>query len=120
MRVCIIGQFSFITTLRFMAGDVYTWYILSKARIILSFFSRAGLMCSMSNQRGSNMKMISLELREEMQAALDDNLGSLGYATRSDFIRDAILEKLQNEGIPLPGSAVAAPSRIGIGGKPTH
>ena len=74
----------------------------------------------MANPRGANMKMISLELREELQAALDSNLESLGYATRSDFIRDAILEKLQGEGIPLPGSVVAAPSRIGIGGKPTH
>ena len=74
----------------------------------------------MIKQRGTNMKMISLELREEMMAALDENLGSLGYATRSEFIRDAILDKLRNEGIPLPGSSVAAPSRIGAGGKPTH
>jgi hypothetical protein len=77
-------------------------------------------MDSMAHLRGAKMKMISLELREEMQAVLDEHLESLGYATRSDFIRDAILEKLQQEGIPLPGSSVAAPSRIGIGGKPTH
>ncbi len=44
----------------------------------------------------------------------------LGYGNRSDFIRDAIVEKLRREGYEVDAAIAAAPSRIGKGGRPTH
>jgi hypothetical protein len=44
-----------------------------------------------------------------------------GYAERTQFIRDAILEKVEvTLGIEIPAILAAGPDRRNVGGKPTH
>jgi Arc/MetJ-type ribon-helix-helix transcriptional regulator len=45
----------------------------------------------------AKLKMITLKLPEEMIEAVDKAVKLLGYANRSEFIRDAIREKLEKE-----------------------
>ena len=64
--------------------------------------------------------MVTTMFRKEFLAELDASLGNLGYADRSQFIRDAIFDYLSRHGHTLPPILKAAPSRKGKGGTPTH
>jgi len=72
----------------------------------------------MPNQRAAGQQLITLYMKETFLRALDRAFPAAGYSARSEFIRDAILEKLQSMGILLPASEAAAPSRAGKGGRP--
>ncbi len=71
----------------------------------------------MSNLRASGQKLISLAVSENFLERVDAALPRAGYGDRSQFIRDAVLEKLQRAGIELPLELAAAPSRKGKGGR---
>ena len=51
-------------------------------------------------------------------ARIDSSLQKVGYSDRSSFIRDAIVEKLQREGVEISYEISLAPSRAGKGGRP--
>lgn len=57
-------------------------------------------------------------MKQEFIDALNRALGRLGYANRSDFIRDAILEKLEAEHEFIDHALAAPPPRSGKPGKP--
>jgi hypothetical protein len=65
-------------------------------------------------------------MKETFIAVLDGALPSLGYGDRSSFIRDAILEKMERDGVqnpdtkPLDSALASSPTRMGKGGRPTH
>lgn len=64
--------------------------------------------------------LVPVPMKQAFIDELADALPRLGYGNRSDFIRDAIIEKLNREGVDLPPVIGAAPSRVGVGGRPSH
>lgn len=67
-----------------------------------------------------NQILVPVPMTPEFIQELGAALRRLGYSNRADFIRDAILEKLELEGEHIPASIAAAPSRSGKGGRPSH
>jgi hypothetical protein len=65
-------------------------------------------------------KLITVPMNEEFIRAVNAGIKRLGYGNRSDFIRDAIVEKLARDGIVIDPALAAAPSRAGVGGSPAH
>ena len=63
-----------------------------------------------------NQVLVPVPMKPEFIKELSDALGRLGYSNRADFIRDAVLEKLEREGEKIPASIAAAPVRTGKGG----
>lgn len=57
-------------------------------------------------------ELINVPLSRAFAAELATVLPRLGYSNRSDFIRQAIIEKLRRDGIDVPASYAAAPSRM--------
>jgi len=74
----------------------------------------------MQTQPKRNQVLVPVPMSPKFVAALQEKLIKLGKSNRADFIRDAILEKLKNEGEPIDPAIAAAPSRAGKGGRPTH
>ena len=56
--------------------------------------------------------MLTLPASEDFIDGMDRSLGAAGYSNRSQFIRDAIIEKLQRAGIKVPREAALAPGRV--------
>jgi Arc/MetJ-type ribon-helix-helix transcriptional regulator len=52
-------------------------------------------------------------MREEFIEHINDAVQKLNYGDRSKLIRDAIVEKLNREGVETPDSLAAAPLRVG-------
>jgi metal-responsive CopG/Arc/MetJ family transcriptional regulator len=52
-------------------------------------------------------------MRTEFIKHLNAAVEKLNYSDRSKLIRDAIVEKLNREGIETPSSLAAAPLRVG-------
>lgn len=50
-------------------------------------------------------------MKEEFISELDSKISEVGYANRSQFIRDAIIEKLQRAGIHIPKNLAQPPQR---------
>ena len=57
-------------------------------------------------------------MREEFIEHINTAVKNLNYGDRSKFIRDAIVEKLNREGIKTPDSLAAAPVRFGKAATP--
>jgi Arc/MetJ-type ribon-helix-helix transcriptional regulator len=55
--------------------------------------------------------MINFKAKPSFIAALDRALREIGYPSRSQFIREAVREKLQRMGLPVPASEASAPMR---------
>ena len=72
----------------------------------------------MSDQRADNQKIVSLHMDEELVRNLDQAVIQTGLPTRSHFIRVAIKEKLEREGMSIPIEQIAPGSRIDPTGKP--
>jgi Arc/MetJ-type ribon-helix-helix transcriptional regulator len=71
----------------------------------------------MPNQRAAGQKLINVPMSEKFIELLDGSVRRSGYSDRSKFIRDAIAEKLQRDGLDVPSvDEVLAPSRLGKGG----
>lgn len=72
----------------------------------------------MRNERGTGQKLIPIPANERFIRELNDGFRKAGYSNRSQFIRDAIVEKLSRMGIEIPREISVAPDRIGKGGRP--
>ena len=72
----------------------------------------------MRNERGTGQKLIPIPANEKFIKELNDGFRKAGYSNRSQFIRDAIVEKLSRMGIEIPREFSVAPDRIGKGGRP--
>lgn len=70
----------------------------------------------MTTKRGTDQKLLPFAARAEFIAELDKALRKLKVTNRSQFIRDAIVEKLRLMGVKLPETLAAAPDRFGKGG----
>lgn len=70
----------------------------------------------MPNQRGEDQKLLPFTVKEEFLDELDRALRSLHITNRSQFIRDAIREKLSALGVEVPEGLAAAADRFGKGG----
>jgi Arc/MetJ-type ribon-helix-helix transcriptional regulator len=70
------------------------------------------------NQRAEGQKLIPIPMKEDFIAQIDSAYARMGYSNRSEFIRSAILEKLERGGFRLPAGIALAPDRLGKGGAP--
>jgi hypothetical protein len=67
----------------------------------------------MPNQRAPGQKLLPIAVDEKFLRELDAGLPGAGYQNRSQFIRDAIMEKLMRAGIALPKELALPPNRFG-------
>jgi Arc/MetJ-type ribon-helix-helix transcriptional regulator len=65
------------------------------------------------NQRAAGQKLLPIAVDEKFLRELDAGLARAGYRNRSQFIRDAIVEKLTRAGIAMPRELALPPHRIG-------
>lgn len=77
----------------------------------------------MPNQRAEDQKLLTLPAKTRFISELDRNLQTVGYSNRSQFIRDAIIEKLLRLGIMVPKDLAlsrprAIPDQMSMGEKP--
>ena len=68
----------------------------------------------MANQRAKGQKLLTVPASESFIRAIDENLAAVGYNNRSQFIRDAILEKFEAKKIYLPSIAARPVQRAGM------
>jgi len=61
--------------------------------------------------RSPGQKLIPVPAKEQFIQRLNSGVRRAGYANRSQFIRDAIVEKLQSHGVKLPGNLAEPPAR---------
>jgi Arc/MetJ-type ribon-helix-helix transcriptional regulator len=64
-------------------------------------------------KRAFGQKLIPVPMRREFIEHINAAVETLNYGDRSKLIRDAIVEKLNREGIETPPSLAAAPVRVG-------
>ena len=67
----------------------------------------------MPGKRAIGQKLIPVPMRDEFIRHINAAVEKLNYGDRSKLIRDAIVEKLNREGIETPSSLAAAPVRVG-------
>ena len=65
------------------------------------------------NQRAPGQKLLPIAVDEKFLRELDAGLAQAGYRNRSQFIRDAIIEKLKRAGVSLPAELALPPHRMG-------
>jgi hypothetical protein len=61
--------------------------------------------------RSPGQKLIPVPAKEQFIQRLNAGVRKAGYSNRSQFIRDAIIEKLQHHGVKLPGNLAEPPAR---------
>ena len=61
--------------------------------------------------RSPGQKLIPVPAKEQFINRLNSGVKRAGYSNRSQFIRDAIVEKLENHGVKLPGNLAEPPAR---------
>lgn len=71
----------------------------------------------MPNQRARTQRLVNFPASDQFIAGLDEAIRKVGYSNRSEFIRDAVEEKLRELGFQLPPGATLAPPRAGKGRK---
>ena len=107
--------FGFFPEPRFMAWCIYSIY--THVNIFLVFSTAKKYIWSvMPNQRAPGQKLLPIAVDEKFLRELDAGLGLAGYRNRSQFIRDAIIEKLLRANISLSKELALPPHRIGKGG----
>ncbi len=67
----------------------------------------------MAGKRALGQKLIPVPMRKEFIEHINAAVEKLNYGDRSKLIRDAIVEKLNREGIETPSGLAAAPVRVG-------
>lgn len=65
------------------------------------------------NQRAPGQKLMPIPVDEQFLKELDAGMARAGYRNRSQFVRDAIIEKLKRAGISLPPELAMPPLRAG-------
>ena len=79
----------------------------------------------MPNKRAAGQKLLTLPASVEFIRAIDNNLATCGYSNRSQFIRDAIIEKLERGGgrfqksLGLPPPRTPDPATPALNDKPS-
>src|ERR1700753_3364249 len=66
----------------------------------------------MPNERGAAQKLIPVPASDDFIKKLMYGFANAGFSSRSQFIRDAIVEKLTRMGIPIPPELALAPDRV--------
>ena len=64
------------------------------------------------NQRAPGQKLMPIPVDEQFLRELDAGLSRAGYQNRSQFVRDAIVEKLKRAGVSIPKELAMAPNRF--------
>jgi hypothetical protein len=103
--------FGFFPEPRFMARCIDSIY--THVNIFLVFTTAKKYICAMPNQRAPGQKLLPIAVDEEFLRELDAGLAQAGYRNRSQFIRDAIIEKLLRADISLSKELALPPHRIG-------
>jgi len=67
----------------------------------------------MPNQRGKDQKLIAFPVKSNFEEALENGLRKKRVSNKSQFIRDAIYEKLGRLGISIPAELKESPPRYG-------
>jgi hypothetical protein len=67
----------------------------------------------MPNKRAPNQKLIAFPVDAEFERSLEKCLRAHGITNKSQFIRDAIYEKLSRLGMEVPAALKEAPVRFG-------
>ncbi len=67
----------------------------------------------MPNKRAPGQKLLTIAVDEKFLQELNAGLAQTGYRNRSQFIRDAIIEKLERANIPLSKQLGLPPHRTG-------
>ena len=67
----------------------------------------------MANNRSFGQKLIPIPVNENFEREMEAGLSQLGCRNRSQFIRDAIIEKLARAGISIPPELALPPRRHG-------
>ena len=67
----------------------------------------------MPARRTSGQKLVPIPMSQKFIDHLNAAVEKLNYGDRSKLVRDAIVEKLNREGIETPKSLAAAPVRVG-------
>ena len=65
----------------------------------------------MANQRAKDQQLLPFAAKRQFVEELDAGIKKFGSSNRSQFIRDASLEKLAAEGVVIPRALAAAPDR---------
>jgi hypothetical protein len=94
---------------------VYIFNLYQRQHFFGFFGSKEVYMSTMPNQRAPGQKLLPIAVDEKFLRELDAGLGPAGYRNRSQFIRDAIIEKLLRADIPLSWELALPPHRIGKG-----
>jgi len=95
----------------------YTQYIMSMYSFFDFFSALWNYSGGMANAR---QKLVPIPMSDEFIGAINRAFPLMGYATRAEFIRDAVYEAVVRSGVAVARHATAAPSRTGKGGKPSH
>src|SRR6267154_2413109 len=74
---------------------------------------KAGYKTIVPKKRALGQKLIPVPMSEQFIGHINAAVKRLNYGDRSKLIRDAIVEKLNREGIETPESLAAAPVRVG-------
>jgi len=67
----------------------------------------------MPNKRAPNQKLIAFPVDADFERSLEKCLHACGITNKSQFIRDAIYEKLSRLGMNVPASLKEPPVRFG-------
>lgn len=90
-------------------------YILSKEcagkDFLLRISERLGIDTSVPGQRAPGQRLLNFPAKENFIAMLDNALERCGYSNRAEFIRDAIVEKLESLEIKVDRRLALAPGR---------
>jgi hypothetical protein len=65
----------------------------------------------MANQRAKDQQLLPFAAKRQFVSEMDAGLKEIGCGNRSQFIREAILEKLARAGVPIPKHLAGAPAR---------
>jgi hypothetical protein len=68
--------------------------------------------------RSAGQKLISIPVSDDFMYAVDEGLPKVGFASRSEMIRMAIIKLYEANGIKIDPSLAMPPSRVGKGGRP--
>jgi hypothetical protein len=70
----------------------------------------------MSDARAIGQKLLPVPVSEKFLQEINAGVKRMGYTSRSQFVRDAIIEKLHRMGVVVAPELAFPPGRIGKGG----
>jgi len=67
----------------------------------------------MPNQRAPGQVLMPIPVDTKFLKELDSGMQRAGYKNRSQFVRDAVVEKLKRAGVTIPKELAMPPDRVG-------